>query len=459
MNNHKNLENDLDNLRIEMRNITGEIIKLINKRMLTSKKIGEIKNVLQIEVEDEKVENEIKDYVTTLTNDINMDTELAGKILNVLLIESVKLQINKTKPKQTHMGVFLKAKDLESQGKKIIHLEVGEPDFEAPAQVQSELSSIYNRKKYHYTQIVGIPELRDLISKKINRNDLTKENVLITPGGRFGIFSAITSLLSQGDELINIEPSWPAYRDCGNFIGVKTRTLKTNIEENWNPDLVKLEQLINQNTKMIVLNYPNNPTGKILDYDTLNNIVLLARKHNLFILSDEVYSAFSFKKFTSILNFNYKKSIMVSSFSKTYGMTGFRVGYVVASKDIINKVKNVQTTAITSVAEPMQYCALSALDADPIKNVNLIKSRLDVVCERLKKLNLSFFVPDGAMYVYPKINSDISDLDLVDRLLEQGVAISPGSGFGSSYSQFIRISVCRPISEIQKGLDVLEKNI
>ena len=367
--------------------------------------------------------------------------------------------MNKTKPKQTHMAVFLKAKDLESQGKKIIHLEVGEPDFEPPPQVHNELSSIYSRKKYHYTKIVGIPELRDSISKKINREDVTMDNVLVTPGGRFGIFSTITSLLSPGDELINIEPSWPAYKDCANFIGVKTRTLKTTLDENWNPNLKKLEELINQNTKMIALNYPNNPTGKILDDDILNGIVNIARKYNLFILSDEVYSDYSFKKFTSILNFNYKKSVMVSSFSKSYAMTGFRVGYVIASDDLITKIKNVQATAITSVAEPMQYCALSALKTDPVKNNNTIRSRIDIICNRLSKLNLSYSIPDGAMYVYPKINSDISDVELVDRLLEQGVAISPGSGFGNSYSQFIRISACQPMTELQKGLDILEKNI
>jgi aspartate aminotransferase len=149
---------------------------------------------------------------------------------------------------------------------------------------------------------------------------------------------------------------------------------------------------------------------------------------------------------------------MISSFSKTYGMTGFRVGYGISNKDIITKMKDIQATSITSVAEPMQYCAMAVLGNDIQPNVDLIKSRIDLICKRIQKMKTKFVYPDGAMYVFPKITSDIykSDIALVDKLLASGVAIAPGSGFGTNYKQFIRISACQPEDILNAGLDIIE---
>jgi aspartate aminotransferase len=354
----------------------------------------------------------------------------------------------------------MKAKELERNGKKIIHLEVGEPDYPPPLKVKEILSKIYDNKKYHYTEIPGILQLRQEISKKFS--NVGPEQILVTPGGRFGIFCAITSLLTPGDELINIEPSWPAYKECADFIGAKVRVLKTTVEDRWTPNLEKLESLININTKMLVLNYPNNPTGKVLEDKLLEKMVTIAKDHNLYILSDEVYSDYSFINYNSILDYQYDKSIMVSSFSKTYGMTGFRVGYGIANNDIMKKMRQVQATSLTSVAEPMQYCALAALETNNVQsNIDLIKDRIDIICKRLEQMNAEFVVPDGAMYVYPKIISKnySSDIDLVYALLDNGLAIAPGSGFGQSYKQFIRISACQPATVLNEGLDTLEKFI
>jgi aspartate aminotransferase len=150
---------------------------------------------------------------------------------------------------------------------------------------------------------------------------------------------------------------------------------------------------------------------------------------------------------------------MVSSFSKTYGMTGFRVGYGIANNDIITKMRKVQATSITSVAEPMQYCALAALDNNIQSNIDSIKDRIHIICKRLEQMNTDYIVPDGAMYVYPKIISQnySSDITLVYDLLEKGVAIAPGSGFGNSYKQFIRISACQSSKLLNEGLDILQK--
>ena len=451
-------QDNLDYLREEMRNITNNIIRLVQDRMEVAKKIGNIKQRLNIEIEDEKVENDIKKSVMEITKDIGMDVEFSGRLLNLLLLESVKLQNiqNNGSKSPTHIAVFMKAKELEKAGKKIIHLEVGEPDYPPPLKVKEELSKIYDNKKYHYTEISGIPQLRHQISKKFS--NIIPEQVLITPGGRFAVFCAITSLLKPGDELINIEPSWPAYKECAEFIGAKTRLLKTTIEDKWTPNLTTLESLININTKMLILNYPNNPTGKVLDSNLLEKIVSIAKDHNLYILSDEVYSDYSFVQYNSILNYEYEKSIMVSSFSKTYGMTGFRVGYGIANNDIITKMRKVQATSITSVAEPMQYCALAAIDNNIQSNIDSIKKRINIICKRLDLMNMEYIFPDGAMYVYPKIiaKNYSNDIALVYDLLEKGVAIAPGSGFGNSYKQFIRISACQSSKLLNDGLDILQ---
>ncbi len=449
----------LDYLREEMRNITNQIIELVHDRMEVAKKIGNIKQQLKIEIEDEKVENDIKKTVLNLTKDIGMDVEFSGRLLNLLLSESVKLQNvqNNGNKNTTHIAIFMKAKELEQNGKKIIHMEVGEPDYPPPIRVKEELAKIYDNQTYHYTEISGIPQLRRAISQKFC--NIVPEQVLVTPGGRFAVFCAISSLLKSGDELINIEPSWPAYKECADFIGAKTRTLKTTLEDKWTPNLKTLESLININTKMIILNYPNNPTGKVLDSHLLEKIVSIAKDYNLYILSDEVYSDYSFGKYHSILDFKYDQSIMVSSFSKTYGMTGFRVGYGIANNNIISKMRKIQATSITSVAEPMQYSALAAIGNDIQKNIDLIQSRIKIICKRLQQMKTEFIFPDGAMYVYPKVISEnySDDISLVYDLLEKGVAIAPGSGFGNSYKKFIRISACQSSKLLNDGLDILEK--
>jgi aspartate aminotransferase len=452
-------QQNLDDLREEMRNITSQLIKLVHDRMEVAKKIGNIKQQLKIEIEDEKVELDIKKTILKLTKEIGMDTEFSGRLLNLLLSESVKLQNvqNTSNKSSTHIAIFMKAKELEKTGKKIIHMEVGEPDYPPPLKVKEELAKIYDNKRYHYTEISGLSQLRQAISKKFA--NIVPEQVLVTPGGRFAVFCAISSLLNSGDEIINIEPSWPAYKECADFIGAKTRVLKTTLEDKWAPNLKMLENLININTKMIVLNYPNNPTGKILDSHLLEKIVSIAREYNLFILSDEVYLDYSFGQYNSILDYQYDKSIMVSSFSKTYAMTGFRVGYGIGNTNIISQMRKVQATSITSVAEPMQYSALVAIGDDIQGNIDSIQSRLNLICKRLQEMKTEFIVPNGAMYVFPKIlaKNYSDDISLVYDLLQNGVAIAPGSGFGNSYKQFIRISACQSPKLLNEGLDILEK--
>ncbi|HZO11518.1 MAG TPA: aminotransferase class I/II-fold pyridoxal phosphate-dependent enzyme [Nitrososphaeraceae archaeon] len=447
----------LEKLRDEMRIVTADIVKLVQKRMSIANEIGNIKDKLMMKIEDISVEQDIARNVHELGTQIGLNNEFIGRLLNLLFLESINIQKAKTSKKETkldHMAMFLKAKQLESEGKKIIHLEVGEPDYLPPVNVKNELLKTFEKKRIHYTQTNGVPMLRKLITQE---RSVKEENVIITPGARFAVFSAMVSNISVGDELIISEPAWPAYRDCANFIGVKVKAVRTKVEQKWELDLDHLEQLITSNTKMIVLNSPNNPTGKIIREREIDEILKLARKNDIFVLSDEVYSMYSYIPYKSILDFGYDKSIMVSSFSKSHAMTGFRVGYAIGSKDIIDRISKIQAIAITSVAEPMQYAAIAAMNSNVTKNMTLIKKRLDFIKSELENLPCEFVNPDGGMYYFVRFNNSIDVNKIIFNLLNEGVAVAPGIGFGETYFDFIRISACQPTKLLNDGLKILKR--
>ena len=447
----------LEKLRDEMRIVTADIIKLVQKRMSIASEIGDIKDNLMMKIEDISVEQDIARNVNELGTQIGLNNEFIGRFLNLLFLESINIQKAKTSKKEAkldHMAMFLKAKQLESEGKKIIHLEVGEPDYLPPVNVKNELLKTFEKKRIHYTQTNGVPMLRNLIAQE---RSVKEENVIITPGARFAVFSAMVSNLSIGDELIISEPAWPAYRDCANFIGVKVKAIRTNVEQKWDLDLDQLEQLVTSNTKMIVLNSPNNPTGKIIREREIDDILKLARKNDIFVLSDEVYSMYSYIPYKSILDFGYDKSIMVSSFSKSHAMTGFRVGYAISSKDIIDRISKIQAIAITSVAEPMQYAAIAAMNSNVTKNLALMKKRLDFIKRELENLPCEFVKPDGGMYYFVRFNNSVDVNKIIFNLLNEGVAVAPGIGFGETYFDFIRISACQPMKLLNDGLKILKK--
>ena len=450
-------EQKLEGLREDMRLVTADIIKLVQKRMKIASQIGNIKKNLLMNIEDISVEQDMARYVHEMGTQIGLNSEFIGRLLNLLFLESIKIQKEKTSEKETkldHMAMFLKAKQLESEGKKIIHLEVGEPDYMPPVSVKHELLKTFDKRHVHYTQTTGIPVLRKSIAQE---RSVSEENVIVTPGARFAVFSAMVSTLSIGDEIVIFEPAWPAYRDCANFIGVKVKAIKTTVEQKWDLDLKEVERMITPNTKMIVLNSPNNPTGKIIQQKQIDAILEIASKNNIFVLSDEVYSMYSYVPYKSILEFEYDKSIMISSFSKSHAMTGFRVGYAISSKDILDKISKIQAMAITSVAEPMQYAATAALKSNVTNNAKLMKKRLDFIRSELDGVPCNFVNPDGGMYYFIRFKNNISANKILNDLLNEGVAVAPGNGFGESYVDFIRISACQPIKLLKDGLKILRK--
>lgn len=450
---------DINNLRDKIDKITFDILKLLKERNDIAKEIGNLKINLGKGVTDEERENQLRARVLSLCKEIGLDEKTAMIMLNFLLNESVKIQSSN---KQTHLSVFLKAKRLEKEGRKIIHMEVGEPDFSPPTIVKNALSEVYDKGYTKYGDSKGMPEFREALAKYVTEKFKVKtssENILVSPGARFSVFLAISSLLNPGNEIIVIEPAWPAYRDNALNSGVKIRTIHTTLEGKWEPKIEDIESAINQNTKMIVLNYPNNPTGKILPVKLQDQIMNLAEKNNLYVLSDEIYSSYAYKSWKSILTYGYDKSIITQSFSKSHAMTGFRIGYAVSSPDIIEKMSKLQALAITNVSEPIQYVAMKALEADTNINAKTIKDRLESILKKARTMEFDFVEPDGAMYLFAKIRRENFDsVEFTNKLLDIGVAIAPGEGFGN-YQGFVRISACQPEDTLNQGMQIIEERL
>jgi aspartate aminotransferase len=453
---------DIEEHRKKIEEITLEMIKLLKTRTDIAKQIGDAKASLGMTVTDEEREDTLRTQVAKLCKEIDLDQSTASKFLNLLLNESVKVQ---SESKQTHLSVFLKAKALEEEGKKIIHLEVGEPDLKPPEEVKTALAEVYDKGYGKYGPAKGITELRDELGLETNHKNIDVDNIMVCPGARFAVYLAITTLLNPGDEIIVIEPAWPAYKDCALNAGIKVRTIKTTLETGWEPSIDQINNTINENTKMIILNYPNNPTGKILPKKLLDDIIQTAKEHDLYVLSDEIYSwytdwaekiePYSSMGRESVSWYNYEKSIITKSFSKSHAMTGFRIGYAIAEPSIIEKMSKLQALSLTNVSEPIQYVALQALKADTSEVTEVIESRLEALVKIAKDIGLEFIEPDGAMYLFAKTKyKNFDATKFSEKLLEHGVAIAPGEGFGD-YKEFFRITAIDE-TKLKEGMKILD---
>lgn len=450
---------DIEEHRKKIEDVTLEMIKLLKTRTDIAKQIGDAKASLGMTVTDEEREDALRTQVSKLCKEIDLDQSTALKFLNLLLNESVKVQSD---GKQTHLSIFLKAKALEEEGKKIIHLEVGEPDFKPPKEVKTALAEAYDKGYGKYGPAKGITELRNKLATCYYETDI--ENIMICPGARFAVYLAINTLLNPGDEIIVIEPAWPAYKDCALNAGIKVRTIKTTLETKWEPSVEQINNAINENTKMIILNYPNNPTGKILPEELQHSIIQTAKEHDLYVLSDEIYSEYSsgvtargpaLREHVGVW-FSYKKSIITQSFSKSKAMTGYRIGYVIAEPHIIDKMSKLQALSLTNVSEPIQYAALQALKADTLEHFSdMISDRQIILCDLAKDIGLEFIEPDGAMYLFAKTKyKNFDATKFSEKLLEHGVAIAPGDGFGD-YKEFFRITAIDETRLIE-GMKILD---
>ena len=281
---------------------------------------------------------------------------------------------------------------------------------------------------------------------------------MICPGARFAVYLAITTLLNPGDEMIVIEPAWPAYKDCALNAGVKVRTIKTTLETKWEPSIDQINNAINENTKMIVINYPNNPTGK-WSRKILDNIIKQQRNMISMYLVTKYTKNMTGGRYWLIPvagpHSHYEKSIITKSFSKSHAMTGYRIGYAIAEPSIIEKMSKLQALSLTNVSEPIQYVALQALKADVSGNTEIINSRLEALIKIAKDIGLEFIEPDGAMYLFAKTKyKNFDATKFSEKLLEHGVAIAPGEGFGD-YKEFFRITAIDE-TKLKEGMIILD---
>ena len=368
------------------------------------------------------------------------------------------------KVKQTKPSGIRKFFDIVSEMKDAISLGVGEPDFVTPWAIRE--AGIYSLEKgyTHYTSNWGLAELREEICTYLNRRfNLTynpKEEVMVTVGGSEAIDACIRAIVDDGDEVLIPEPSFVCYTPCTILAGGKPIPLVTTQENNFKLTPEVLKAAITEKTKLLILPYPNNPTGAVMTREDLEKIADVLRGTNIMVLSDEIYGELTYGfNHCSIATLPdmFERTIIVNGFSKSHAMTGWRPGYAVGNKDVIASMIKIHQFAIMSAPTTSQYAAIEALrSCDPdIENMkNEYNYRRRVMVDGFRKMGLECFEPEGAFYVFPCIKSTgLSSEEFCERLLmEKKVAVIPGNAFGESGEGFVRASYCYSIKNIEEAL-------
>jgi aspartate aminotransferase len=349
-----------------------------------------------------------------------------------------------------------KALKLESEGKKIIRLNLGDPDLATPPEIVEAAYASMKAGKTKYSSSYGEIKLRQKIAEV---HGVKAENVVITPGSKWGIFATMFLMLKNGGNVIIPTPYWTAYDLIAKSLGAKTKLLRTELDNDWKVDLDKLEKLIDNDTRMIVLNNPNNPTSKVMDAETLDGIVEIANKKKITILSDEVYATIAFTKTKSILDYDKEcKHILSNGFSKTFTMTGWRIGYLIANKPLIDNITKLNQITINNVPVFIQEAALKAMEMQKqlsTKIREVYEERAKMASKTLSKAGFQFSKPEAPFYVFPKLTGLDSEKFTLE-LLDKGVAVAPGTSFGD-YREHFRISLTAPDADIKAALEKISE--
>jgi aspartate aminotransferase len=370
---------------------------------------------------------------------------------------------------ETAFEVLAKAKALEAQGRKIIHLEIGEPDFDTPHHIIEAAYEAMKQGYTHYTPSAGIWEVRETIAEYVSETrgiDVGPENVVIVPGGKPIIFFSIMALCEEGDEAIYPNPGYPIYESMIRFTGAKPVPMRLRMENNFSFDPDEFRSLITPRTKLIVINSPANPTGGILSKKDLEIIAEVAIERDIMVLSDEIYSRIVYEgEFYSIASIPGMKdrTIILDGFSKTYAMTGWRLGYGVMPTWLAEHVTRLMTNSNSCAAAFTQIAGMKALKGpqDSVdRMVQAFRERRDVIVERLNKIpGFKCLKPAGAFYAFPNIEgTGMKSKELADFLLyEAGVAVLSGTSFGEYGEGFLRISYANSLENINEALDRIEE--
>jgi len=372
------------------------------------------------------------------------------------------------------MRILERALELEEQGKDIVHMEIGEPDFDTPLNIIDGCSSEIRGGKTHYTHSLGFLELREALSEyKLNTRGVKfdpKSQIMITCGTSPAFFLIFSSILNPRDEAIITNPGYPCYKNYIKFFGANPIALPIYEENEFDLNIQNLKNLINSKTKAIILNSPSNPTGQILSEQTLEDISDIIKKNNIWIISDEIYSELTYEGgiSPSLSENKYKgihdRLIILDGFSKFWAMTGWRIGYIISSAELIKKMMPLQQNFFICAPSVSQMAALYALEYEKETKdmLRIYKKRRDFIVNRINEIEgLSCLRPKGAFYIFANIkNIEISSLDFSMRLLEEGqVATTPGISFGENGEGYIRISYPTSIENIKKGLNRIENFI
>jgi len=460
----------LEEIRTNIRHTDRQLLQLVKERLAFAEEVATIKKsrglpTINLDAED-----------ATMTNLTNYATEMGvspffAKRLGELLIEETVRVEDASRPRQSKdqmlKEIFELTQKLTGKGVKVTRFEIGEPNFPAPPEAIKALSSTFRKKKIvGYGPAAGLPQLREALADELNRQHNAKidpDQVLVTPGARFGIFGTITSFVSSLERVVIPQPAWPAYEECVSFINGRTVALNTQFENNWEIDIASLETELKKGVKVLVINSPSNPTGKVIPKKKFSEIVELAAKYNTMILSDEVYDRYVRVPAASILETGYDNFVYINSFSKQFSLTGWRIAYLVTSKQNALRIRRVIQTAMTCVPEFIQNAAIVAIEhARRVaqRNVNAILRKVDLTCRELEKIDVSFHKPEGAFYVFPKANKPKFDsVKFARQLLEEHhVSVSPGQSFGD-YPTFFRLAVSLPESQIPSAIKGIGKAI
>ena len=369
------------------------------------------------------------------------------------------------------------ARDLKSQGKDVISLSAGEPDFDTPDNIKKAAIDAINRGETKYTAVDGIDELKEAIIKKFNRDNnlnFLKENISVAPGGKTIIYNAMVATINPGDEVIVPKPYWVSYPDIVKLAGGTPITIETTIENNFKINGEDLEKNITKNTKWIILNSPSNPTGEVYTFKELESIVSILKKYpNIYILSDDIYEHLLYEKmekFTTIGEIDDEinsRTITMNGVSKAYSMTGWRIGYCGGPKKIIDSMRKLQGQSTSNPSSISQWASVEALNGDQSFLRDWLVSfemRRNKVFEMINSAKgLSCLKPKGAFYIYPSCEGIIgkkhkggekikNDEDFAMNLLKnKSVGVVHGSAFG--LSPYFRISYATSMEKLEEACE------
>ena len=359
--------------------------------------------------------------------------------------------------------------DIVSEMKDAISLGVGEPDFDTPWHIRDEGIYAFEQGKTFYTSNSGLKDLRVEISNYIKRKQKISYcpdgEILVTVGGSEAIDIGLRAMINEGDEVIIPQPSYVSYEPCALLAGAKPVILNLKAENDFRLTPEELEEAITEKTKVLILPYPNNPTGAIMDKNDLEKIAEVIKKHDIFVMSDEIYSELTYNgEHVSIASLAGMKerTLLINGFSKAYAMTGWRLGYACGPKEIIEQMVKIHQYAIMCAPTTSQYSAVEALKKgdDDVKLMReSYNQRRRFLMNAFKEMGLECFEPYGAFYVFPSIKEfGITSEEFAMKFLEEEhVAVVPGTAFGDSGEGFLRISYAYSIENLKRAMERLKR--